>query len=169
MEARLKRCLEGQMVMWLMPCPWRLSVWGGIRPWATWCSCGAHSLQGSWTRWLQRSLPTLRIPWFYEMHLFFIFLCSNFILIPHSYKLTISRSGFKGEFWSLKWWWTFTLVCVRFPCFFSCICFSTYSTLCGLKTNKNQQTHTHKKEVQQLSANKTIHTVPYCVSDTLTY
>jgi len=37
--------------MWWMPFPWRLSVWGWIRLWATWPNCECLcSLQGSWTR-----------------------------------------------------------------------------------------------------------------------
>jgi len=34
---------------------------------ATWSSCACPSLQGSWTRWPLRSLPALRVLWFYML------------------------------------------------------------------------------------------------------
>ena len=57
--------------MWLMPRPWRLSRPGWIRPWAAWSSCGVPvRCRGVGLDDLQRSLPTLRILWFYSMILY---------------------------------------------------------------------------------------------------
>ena len=51
-----------------MPCPWRHSRQGWIRPWATWSSCGVPvHCRGVGLDGPQRSLPALRILWSYSI------------------------------------------------------------------------------------------------------
>jgi len=69
--------------MWLMLCSWRLSRIGWIRSWATWSSCGVPvHCRGVGLHDLWRSLPTLRILWFYDSKIVFLF-------IPHWSSQTV--------------------------------------------------------------------------------
>ena len=51
-------------MLWLIPCLWRFSWRGWIRPWATWCSYGVPvCCRGVGLDGLQRSHPALKILW----------------------------------------------------------------------------------------------------------